>query len=59
MAFKKEVALKAASNKRKLDEEKPKKCWNAQKRKWAQPATPVGHKAMTAREVFGDMKDEG
>ena len=58
LAFKKEVALKAVSNKRKLEESKPADVWNAKKRKWTKPSSQIGYKALTVREIFVDMKDE-
>ena len=58
LAFKEEVALKAVSNKRKLEESKPADVWNAKKRKWTKPSSQIGYKALTVREIFVDMKDE-
>ena len=58
LAFKKEVALKAVSNKRKLEESKPADVWNAKKRKWTKPSSQIGYKALTVREIFVDIKDE-
>ena len=58
LAFKKEVALKAVSNKRKLEESKPADVWNAKKRKWTKPSSQIGYKALTVRGIFVDMKDE-
>ena len=56
LAFKKEVALKAVSNKRKLEESKPADVWNAKKRKWAKPSSQIGYKALTVREIFKYLK---
>ena len=39
LAFKKEVALTAVSNKRKLEESKPADIWNAKKRKWTKASS--------------------
>ena len=39
LAFKKEVALTAVSNKRKLEESKPADVWNAKKRKWTKASS--------------------
>ena len=58
LAFKKEVAGKALNNKRKLHENKPADVWNAKKSRWTQPASQIGYKALTVREVFIDMKEE-
>ena len=58
LAFKKEVALKAVSNKRKLEESKPADVWNAKKRKWTKPSSQIGYKALTVCEIFVDVKDE-
>ena len=58
LAFKKEVALTAVSNKRKLEESKPADVWNAKKRKWTKPSSRIGYKALTVREIFVDMKDK-
>ena len=57
LAFK-EVALKAVSNKRKLEESKPADVWNAKKRKWTKPSSQIGYKALTVCEIFVDVKDE-
>ena len=48
----------AVANKRKLDGEKPADVWNAKKRKWTEPSSQIGYKAITARELFSDMKEE-
>ena len=58
LTFKKEIALKAVSNERKLEESKPTDVWNAKKRKWAKPSSQIGCKTLTVREIFVDMKDE-
>ena len=58
LAFKKEVALTAVSNKRKLEESKPADVWNAKKRKWTKPSSQIGYKALTVCEIFVDVKDE-
>lgn len=58
LSFKKLVAEKAVSNKRKLEQDKPKSVWNEKKRRWTQPNTQVGYKARTVREVFTDMTNE-
>ena len=56
LAFKEEVALKALSNKRKLEESKPADLWNAKKRKWTKPSSQIGYKAVTVREIFKYLK---
>eukprot|EP00794_Sanderia_malayensis_P015578 gene15578-17152_t len=43
---------------RKLEEEKPADVWNAKKRKWTKPSSQIRYKAMTAREMFSDMKED-
>ena len=58
LAFKKEVALKAVSNKRKLEESKPADVWNAKKRKWTTPYGQICYKSLTVRKIFVGMKDE-
>ena len=58
LAFKKEIALKAVSNKRKLEENKPADVWNAKKNKWTKPGSQIGYKSLTVREMFSDMKGE-
>ena len=58
LAFKEEVALKAVSNKRKLEESKPANVWDAKRRKWIKPSSQIGYKALTVREIFADMKDK-
>ena len=58
LGFKKEVALKAASNKRKLEESKSVDVWNAKKRKWTKSYSQIGYKALTVRETFVDMEDK-
>ena len=56
--FKKKVAEAAVANKRKLEEERPDNVYNEKRRKWTQPGTQVGYKALTARQMFPDMKNE-
>ena len=58
LTFKKEVALKAVSNKRKLEESKPADVWNAKNRKWTKPSSQIGYKALTVHEIFAELKDE-
>ena len=48
----------AVANKWKLDAEKPADVWNAKKCKWTKPSSQIGYKAMTARELFSDMKED-
>ena len=57
LAFK-EVAVKAVSNKRKLEESKPADVWNAKKRKWTTPYNQICYKSLTVRKIFVGMKDE-
>lgn len=56
LTFKKEVAMEAVANKRKLEEEKPDDVWNSQKRKWTKPTSQIGYGSLTAQEMFTDMK---
>ena len=58
LTFKKKVGEAAVANKRKLEAEKAADVWNAKKRKWTKPSSQTGYKAMTARELFSDMKQE-
>ena len=58
LAFKKKVGEGAVANKRKLEAEKPADVWNAKKLKWTKPNSQIGYKAMTALELFSDMKQE-
>ena len=58
LTLKKEVGIEAVANKRKLEEEKPDDVWNPKKWRWTKPASQVGYKALTVREMFTDMKDE-
>ena len=50
--------MKAVANKQKLEEEKPDGVWNPKKRKWTKPASQIGYKALTVRNMFTDTKDE-
>ena len=58
LAFKKKVGEEAVANKRKLEENAPPDVYNEKKRKWVKPASQIGYKAKTVREMFPDMKDE-
>ena len=58
LAFKKNVGEVAVANKRKLEAEKPADVWKAKKRKWTKSSNQIGYRAMTARELFSDMKEE-
>ena len=55
---KQSVAKAAIENRKKITNNPASKKLDDKKRKWTNPHSKIGFKAMTVRELFRDMKDE-
>ena len=58
LSKKQSVAKAAIENRKKIADNPASKKWDDKKRKWTNPHSQIGFKAMTVRELFSDIKDE-